>query len=65
MTLMAAAMVAGFFTYLCLRDGSVPQRGFVFERGRRPVLYWLSIPLYASLTAGLAITGASLVFGPP
>jgi hypothetical protein len=60
---MAAAIVAGFFTYLCLRDGSVPHRGFVFQRDKTPIRYWLSIGLYTILTVGLVITGASLLFG--
>jgi membrane associated rhomboid family serine protease len=61
LTVMAAALVVGFFTYLCLRDGAVPNRGFVFERAKRPILYWLFIAFYMALALGLAVFGVSLI----
>ena len=61
LTFIAAALVAGFFTYLCLRDGAVPSHGFVLERAKRPILYWLLVGFYMSLTVGLAAFGVSLI----
>jgi hypothetical protein len=61
LTFIAAGIVAGFFTYACLRDGSVTDRNPV-ERATSPFRYWLRIALYTVLTIGLLITGGSLVF---
>lgn len=57
MHLVAASTVSLFFAYLCLRDGVALNRGFVIEREKAPLLYWLFILLYLFFTLGILWMG--------
>ena len=59
--LLAASATAVFFAWLCLRDGTLPHRGWVIERTHRPLLYWTGLLLYVAFAVGLLVAGVSLL----
>lgn len=61
MLLLAAAATALFFAYLCVRDGRLPNRGWVVDRATKPLLYWVFVSMYLLLAAGLFWGGGAAV----
>jgi hypothetical protein len=59
--LVAASATALLVAGLCLRDGKLPNHGWVIERATQPVFYWMGILLYLAFAAGLLVVGISLL----